>query len=127
MEVPITGAGEDDAADGRVEGGRDAARGAARDEGAALRDGAAREHTHHRAKGRADLDDRALAADGSASANRERRRKDLDARDAGPDSIISVADAMVIATTTATAGGAERRPQHQCAPLSILCEADALG
>ena len=49
------------------------------------------------------------------------------ARDAGPDSIISVADAMVIATTTATAGGAERRPQHQCAPLSILCEADALG
>ena len=72
--------GEEHPRDGRVEGGRDAARGAARDEESHLRlveFGPPRDRGAHRG---ADLDDRPLAADRTARADRDGRGECLDER-----------------------------------------------
>ena len=76
---------EHDAADRRVEGRGDAGAGAGGDE----RDALPRRHPHdlaeRRADRRTDLDDRPLAADRGAGADRDRRGERLDQRDDRPD------------------------------------------
>ena len=83
---------EHDAADRRVEGRRDPRPGARRDKRDALPGWHADQLPQGRTQRRADLDDRPLAADRGAAANRQCRRQRLGDRDDRPDAPAIVID-----------------------------------
>ena len=104
--------GEHDAADRRVEGRRNAGASAGSDENDPL----PRRHSHDlaqcRAKRRPDLNDRSLAPDGRAAADRDRRSQRLDYRHNGPDHASLVID-CIHHLRHAVAPGLGREPRDQ--------------